>query len=389
MVDEHATRATLRRPPRPPARVGWGHNGRTMTTAPAQHVLVVGTAWTTAAKRQAARMIGALLAEGGLGLVGGNSSGVDRWVAESYCAGLAERGMSPEAAYRQVALRGWQAGRRGGLPWAHFKAPRACQTVVRSVEAWKHEAIARCDAAVMLGGGRGALDIARRVIAQGKPVFPLPFLGGLTGNSDEVFRDILRTWDGHPVPGVSRNQFLRLAEPWVVGTGPLRNLLRGTLAQAPDIFVSYRRSDAPAAAGRVAHALGEHFGARRVFLDIQGIAPSQAWDSTIEGALTTCRAGVVVIGRGWLQPGADGCTPRLKLPGDVVRAEIAALLAQRKAVFPVLVEGAALPDPLQLPDELPALLRFQALSIGNGDWDSTIGLLIREIEAVLEHGPRG
>ena len=356
-----------------------------MVAKPSKHVLVVGTAWANSAKRQAARMIGATLAECGFGLVCGNSSGVDRWVAESYCGTLAERGGTPEGAFLQVALGASRVFRRGGLPFAGYAAPKACRVAVSDVESWKREAIARCDAAVMVGGGRGALDIAMRVIAQGRPIFPLPFLGGVTGNSDEVFRQILRTWDGYPVPGVSRAQFLRLAEPWVVGTGPLRNLLRGTLAETPDIFVSYRRNDAPAAAGRLASALGEHFGSRRVFLDIQGIAPSQAWDATIEGALAACKAGVVVIGRAWLQPRRDGTLPRLQDDGDIVRSEIAALLAKRKAIFPVLVESAPLPQAEQLPGELGALLRFQAISIGNGDWDTTVALLIREIESVIEH----
>lgn len=355
-----------------------------MPAKPSKHVLVVGTSWTNAAKRQAARMIGATLAESGFGLVCGNSSGVDRWVADSYCATLATRGISPEGAFVQIALGATRVFRRGGLPFAGYRAPGPCRVAVSDVEDWKRVAIAHCDAAVMVGGGRGSLDIAMRVIAQGRPIFPLPFLGGLTGNSDEVFRQILRTWEGYPVPGVSRTQFLRLAEPWVVGTGPLRNLLRGTLAEAPDIFVSYRRSDAPAAAGRLASALGEHFGSRRVFLDIQGIAPSHAWDATIEGALAACKAGVVVIGRAWLQPGRDGASARLNDTGDVVRSEIAALIAQRKAIFPVLVEGAPLPEAQHLPDELGALLRFQAVSMGNGDWDSTVALLVREIESAIE-----
>jgi predicted Rossmann-fold nucleotide-binding protein len=359
-----------------------------MFAKPSKHVLVVGTAWANSAKRQAARMIGATLAECGFGLVCGNASGIDRWVAESYCGTLAERGGRPEGAFLQLALGASRVFRRGGLPFAGYAAPKGCRVAVADMESWKREAIARCDAAVMVGGGHGALDIAMRVIAQGRPIFPLPFLGGLTGNSDEVFRQILRTWDGYPVPGVSRTQFLRLAEPWVVGTGPLRNLLRGTLAEVPDIFISYRRNDAPAAAGRIASALGEHFGARRVFLDIQGIAPSQAWDATIEGALAACKAGVVVIGRSWLGPGHDGTTPRLKDSGDVVRSEIAALLAKRKAIFPVLVESAPLPQAEQLPDDLGALLRFQAISIGNGDWDSTVALLIRVIESHIEHPGR-
>jgi predicted Rossmann-fold nucleotide-binding protein len=356
-----------------------------MTAKSLKYVLVVGTGWTNGAKRQAARMIGAMLAESGFGLVCGNSSGVDRWVADSYCRTLAECGRTPVGAFVQVALGATRAFRRGGLPFVGFAAPKECRVTVPDVEGWKREAIARCDAAVMIGGGSGALDIAMRVIAQGRPVFPLPFLGGLTGNSDEVFRQVLRTWDGYPVPGISRAQFLRLAEPWVVGTGPLRNLLRGTLSQAPDIFVSYRRNDAPAAAGRLASALGEHFGSRRVFLDIQGIAPSQAWDATIESALAACKAGVVVIGRSWLLPGRDGKTPRLLEDGDVVRSEIASLLARRKGIFPVLVEGAPLPDAEQLPEELNALLRFQAIAIGNGDWDTTLGLLMRQIELVIEH----
>jgi hypothetical protein len=356
-----------------------------MVATPSKHVLVVGTGWTNAAKRQAARSIGSMLAECGFGLVCGNSSGVDRWVTDSYGATLVARGGTLDGAFVQVALGATRVFRRGGIPFAGYAAPKACRVAVADVESWKREAIARCDAAVMVGGGRGALDIAMRVIAQGRPVFALPFVGGLTGHSDDVFRQILRTWGDHPVPGVSRAQFLRLAEPWVVGTGALRNLLRGTLAQTPDIFVSYRRNDAPAAAGRLSSALAEHFGSRRVFLDIQGIAPSQAWDATIEAALAACTAGVIVIGRSWLEPGRDGTTPRLKEDGDVVHMEIAELLAKRKAIFPLLVEGAPLPLEDQLPPALRALLRFQAISIGNGDWDATVALLIREIESLIEH----
>ena len=236
----------------------------------------------------------------------------------------------------------------------------------------------------MVGGGRGALDIARRFIERGRPVFPLPFLGGITGNSDFVFQEILKTWDGHPVPGLSRTQFLRLAEPWVSGTGTLANLLRGTLAETPDVFISYRRSDAPAAAGRLAHDLAEHFGQRRVFLDIQGIAPSRAWDQSIEGALQQCKVGVIVIGRQWLAPGRDGQTSRLHEKDDEVRKEIAELLRLKKAIFPVLVEGARLPESLDLPDPLVPLLRFQATAIDNGSWEVTMNLLIREMEAVIQ-----
>ncbi|WP_313952146.1 TIR domain-containing protein [Accumulibacter sp.] len=357
-----------------------------MNSSHKKFVLVIGTGWAMPAKRRTARMIGTTLAEAGFGLVTGNSTGIDYWVADAFCAALAQRGEAPQGALRQVSL-GWaRLFERGGLPLPGYSAPSDdCVVSVTDVEAWKREAIVRCDAAVMVGGGRGALDIARRVIEQGKPVFPLPFMGGLTGNSDYVFQEILKTWEGHPVPGVSRSQFLRLAEPWVSGTGQLMNLLRGTLADAPDVFISYRRSDAPAAAGRLAHDLAEHFGDRRVFLDISDIAPSSAWDESIDGALRACKAGVVVIGRSWMAGSEDGQPPRLQDPADVVRGEIAALIEQRKAIFPVLVEGARLPEESELPAELRTLLRFQATAIDNGGWEATMSLLIRAIESVIRH----
>lgn len=357
-----------------------------MNSSHKKFVLVIGTGWAMPAKRRTARMIGTTLAEAGFGLVTGNSTGIDYWVADAFCAALAQRGEPPQGALRQISL-GWaRLFERGGLPLPGYSAPSDdCVVSVTDVEAWKREAIVRCDAAVMVGGGRGALDIARRVIEQGKPVFPLPFMGGLTGNSDYVFQEILKTWEGHPVPGVSRSQFLRLAEPWVSGTGQLMNLLRGTLADAPDVFISYRRSDAPAAAGRLAHDLAEHFGDRRVFLDISDIAASSAWDESIDGALRACKAGVVVIGRSWMAGSEDGQPPRLQDPADVVRGEIAALIEQRKAIFPVLVEGARLPEESELPADLRTLLRFQATAIDNGGWEATMSLLIRAIESVIRH----
>jgi len=78
-------------------------------------------------------------------------------------------------------------------------------------------------------------------------------------------------------------------------------LLLGALAETPDIFISYRRSDSESAAGRLHPDLSEHFGIKRVFMDIQHIAPSDEWRLSIDHALQTCKIGVVVIGRHWLE----------------------------------------------------------------------------------------
>jgi hypothetical protein len=352
--------------------------------SPNKFVLVMGTGWASTLKRRAARMIGVTLAEGGFGLVTGDSTGVDRWVADAFCSEQKMNGAPLGGAFVQVALKGLRFFRRGGMPLPGFAAPVECRVHVRTVEDWKREALARSHAAVMVGGGRGALDIARRAIERGRPVFPLPFLGGLTGNSDYVFQEILKTWESHPVPGLSRSQFLRLAEPWTSGTGALANLLRGTLAEVPDVFISYRRSDSSAAAGRLANDLAEHFGHRRVFFDINDIAPSRTWELTLEDALRSCKAGVVVIGQRWLASDPLNGKVRLFADDDPVRREVASLMAAGKAVFPVLVESALLPEAADLPQNLQAMLRLQATSIDNAGWDGTVARLAREIEGVIQ-----
>jgi hypothetical protein len=226
----------------------------------------------------------------------------------------------------------------------------------------------------MIGGRQGALHIARRFIDAGKSVFPIPFTGGHSG---ELFQEVLRTWYESPVPGLSRAQFLRLANPWTGGTGALSNLLLGALAEAPDIFISYRRSDSESAAGRLHHDLSEHFGIKRVFMDIQHIAPSDEWRLSIDRALQTCKIGVVVIGRHWLEP-------RLVDEKDVLRDEISQLLRSRKVIVPVLVEEARLPESDQLPLDLRALCDHQTRLLASASWDSSVEELIRIMEGRLK-----
>lgn len=349
-------------------------------------VHVIGTQWTRPSTLRAARMVGTTLAEAGFGLVTGDSTGVDRWTAESYCAERGVRGLPLENAYFQVGLGSKRFLLRGGMPLPGFAAPEACRVTVESYEVWKHEVLRQSDAAVMIGGGWASLEIARRYIERGRPVFPLPMMKDWMSNSDAVFQEILKTWDSYPVPGLSRSQFLRLAEPWVSGTGALANLLRGTLALTPDIFISYRRADASGAAGRLAHDLSEHFGQKRVFMDITGIAPSHAWDDTIVSAIQGCRAGIVVIGGDWLIEDAGSGKPRLHEPNDMVCREIGLLLEEswpRRMIFPVLVENARLPDATDLPEVIKPLLQHQVTAFDNATWDVMLTKLIREIETAI------
>lgn len=344
------------------------------------YILVVGTTfgvtlpWYRPFKRLA-DMVGRELARTGFGLLTGNTPGVDAIAARAFWAECRRQGNAPEAAYRQLWLPHFERGY--WLPGEGFAAPPECVERLSDYDAWIEESIGRAGAAVMIGGRSGSLAIARRFIDAGKPVLPIPFAGGESRN---VFHEILRTWAEAPVPGLSRTQFLSLAVPWINTTGPLANLLLGTLAATADIFISYRRADSGMAAGRLRDDLVEHFGARRVFMDMHGITPSADWRHAIDDAVAACKVAVVLIGPAFMAVDAQG-RARLHADDDVVRHELRGLLAAGKTILPVLIDDARLPPADALPDELMPLLRYQAPRINNANWDEVMMAMIRAIEA--------
>src|SRR5205814_1054031 len=154
------------------------------------------------------------------------------------------------------------------------------------------------------------------------------------------------------------------------------------------IFISYRREDSAGYAGRLYDRLAAHFGADRVFMDVEGIEPGVDFVDAIESAGASCEVLIVISGNEWLAADATG-KRRLDDPKDFVRIETAAALARVIRVVPVLVEDAAMPGADQLPADLAPLARRQALELSNKQWDATSGELIRTIEKILNANKRG
>jgi hypothetical protein len=326
---------------------------------------------------RAARMVALTLAEHGFPLVTGNSTGVDKAVATAYCYELRRRQQSIEERFLQLRLPWW---RRGGFwPSRSFSPPRDAVRRVRYENDWLQDARTTAAAAVILGGKTGTLRLANRFIDAGKPVLPVPFTGG---TSSDVFQEVLRNWSDNPVPGLSRSQFLRLAVPWVAGTGALADLLMGTLSTTPAIFVSYRRADTEWVAGRLRQDLAEHFGSRRVFLDLEHIVPGDMWDRRIEDSLRQCRVGIVVVGGQWLDTAEGAAKPRLTEEDDVLRREIRTLLAENKPIVVLMTPDAPAP-PWPLPDDIARLNKFQAVTVTPGTWTLVLEQVIRTIKPLL------
>lgn len=151
------------------------------------------------------------------------------------------------------------------------------------------------------------------------------------------------------------------------------------------IFISYRRDDAPGYAGRLYDRLAAHFGADRVFMDVQGIEPGVDFVEVIERALGSCEILIVLIGKDWLATDSAG-RRRLDDPGDFVRLETATALARGIRVVPVLVEGAEMPRAEGLPADLLPLVRRQAVELSHNQWEATSSELIRTLEKILDRG---
>src|SRR6185369_887378 len=72
------------------------------------------------------------------------------------------------------------------------------------------------------------------------------------------------------------------------------------------IFISYRRQDAAGYAGRLYDRLVSHFGAERVFMDVEGIEPGVDFVEALERAVASCEVLIVIIGNDWLSASAAG-----------------------------------------------------------------------------------
>jgi len=157
------------------------------------------------------------------------------------------------------------------------------------------------------------------------------------------------------------------------------------------LFISYRRDDSAGEAGRLADVLEARFGSDRVFRDVEDIPAGEDFMHVIDQALGRATTLLVVIGRNWLDVANESGKRRLDDPRDFVRLEIESALERGVRVLPVLVQGAAMPSPDQLPEALRPLARIQAHELNDSHWDYDVGKLIRTLRGgpgVLDLGSR-
>src|SRR5688572_28567344 len=149
------------------------------------------------------------------------------------------------------------------------------------------------------------------------------------------------------------------------------------------IFISYRRQDTAAYAGRIYDRLAAKYGAPNVFMDIDRIEPGQDFVDAINHSVAEAGVLLVLIGREWLKMTDKSGVPRLDNPEDFVRLEILAGLEQKAVMIPVLLADAEMPSAQALPAPLQPFARRNAIEISDSRFHSDVDRLIEAIEKIF------
>src|SRR6266446_534261 len=150
------------------------------------------------------------------------------------------------------------------------------------------------------------------------------------------------------------------------------------------IFINYRRDDSSWAAGRLFDILSRHFASNQIFMDVDNLDAGIDFVQAIGESVASCDVLIAVIGGRWLISSDEEGRRLLDNPDDFVRIEIATALKRGIRVIPVLVEGVSMPRVGDLPDDLKALVRRNALQLSHDRFRTDSERLASAVERALE-----
>jgi hypothetical protein len=153
----------------------------------------------------------------------------------------------------------------------------------------------------------------------------------------------------------------------------------------PGILISYRRGDADATAHRIHEMLTQRYGRGAVFIDVDAIPYGYDFRKHITTVLQEIDVMLAIVGRDWLKE-IEARESGSKV--DYVRLEIETALERNIPVIPVLVEGANMPDELQLTGKLEDFTYRNAARVDVGqDFRVHVERLMQQIDRLLGLSP--
>ena len=150
-------------------------------------------------------------------------------------------------------------------------------------------------------------------------------------------------------------------------------------AQFKGVFISYRRDEAAAYARGLYDRLTARFGQEKVFLDVENVGWGEDFVEVITSAAESCAVMIVLVSRQWARGrgGQEGVD-------DYVRLEVAKALGRRIRVIPILIQGASMPAPKELTEDLAPLVRRNALALSDTRWERDVEDLMKTLEGLLK-----
>ncbi len=175
----------------------------------------------------------------------------------------------------------------------------------------------------------------------------------------------------------------RAAQAHPIDSHELRLMADSTAPSAGRVFISYRREETAYPAGWLFDRLADRFGRRQIFKDVDSIQLGDDFVEVITTAVASCHVLLALIGEQWLTITDEQGRRRLDDPNDFVRLELEAALTRNVRVIPILVAGARMPRPDQLPPSLAKLVRRQALELSPSHFESDTSRLHSVLDKAL------
>jgi hypothetical protein len=147
------------------------------------------------------------------------------------------------------------------------------------------------------------------------------------------------------------------------------------------IFLSYRREDSADATGRIYDHLAGRYERDSIFKDVDSIPFGVDFRKHLQTVIETCEVVLVIIGDRWLTIPNEGGQRRLEDPADFVRIEVEAALQRDIPIIPILVNGAVMPRPQDLPEPMQELAYRNGLPVRHDpDFHNDLERLVKSLE---------
>src|ERR1700739_632582 len=155
------------------------------------------------------------------------------------------------------------------------------------------------------------------------------------------------------------------------------------------VFISYRRETTAGEARALFNELLGKLGKNSVFMDVDSIALGRDFRGALRKTLESCDLMLVLIGKDWAEVKDEAGRIRLHNPGDFVRLEIEAGVNRDVVVTPILVQGAHMPAPEQLPADIRDLVYRNGFELSHNRWESDFAEMTRRLNLdIVQEGGR-